>query len=406
MKDRIGLLVVLIVGLMAIAYSSAGIYSPSMPAIAQSLGATVGEVQFTFSAYIAAFAFGQLIYGPLSDRWGRRLPLLVGLGIYILGSVACAFATSAGELLLARGLQALGGCAGPTLARAMVRDLFPRDEAARVMSYVGMVMAVAPALAPVAGGYLQVEFGWPSIFYALTVVGGIVLALNLLLLEETHRSPPRHAGRGLLHMVMSYPQFMRSARFMGYSLNTGFSMATAFVYVPAAPFVLIELIGVSPDRFGWYAAIPVTFNFAGAFIGARLTTRLGGDRMVVLGAAITAVAGLAMLGFVLAGVLTVATVVGPMCLVTMGASIMFPSSSQGAIGLFPDRAGTASSLNGFLQMALAAVASVGLGFLPQTTALPMAAMVAGCAVATLAVLVLLRRGPKPPSERGSHSNAS
>jgi len=399
MKDRIGLLVALIVGLMAVAYASAGIYSPSMPAIAQSLGASVGEVQITFSGYVAAFAVGQLIYGPLSDRWGRRLPLLIGLSIYILGSAACALATDVTTLTLARIVQAIGGCAGPTLARAMVRDLFPRDQAARVMSFVGMVMAIAPAFAPVAGGYLQVHFGWPSIFWALTLVGGLVLALNAYFLEETHVSPLRTTAGNLLQVWLAYPRLLRSVVFMGYSLNTGFSMASAFVYVAATPFVLIELVGVAPDIYGWYAAIPTLFNFVGASISARLMTRLGGDRVVVLGATITAVGGLSMLGLALAGALSVATVIGPMCLISTGGSVMFSSSTQGAISLFADRAGTASSLNGFLQMLTAALATTALGLIPQVDEMPMAYMVSGCACSSLLALTLVWWGRRS-SDRG------
>ena len=395
MKERVGLLVGLMVCLMTVAFSSIGIYTPAMPAIARDLGVGHAEVQATLGIYLAAFAIGQLLYGPYSDRYGRRPALFVGLAIYVAGSILCMTAPSIEMLMVGRGVQALGGCAGPVLSRAILRDLFDRDEGARIMAYIGLVMGVAPAFAPVFGGYLEVAFGWRSIFILLTLLGAIVLGLMIWLLEETNQSPHGSKRDGFLSMVLEYPRILRSRAFIGYTLVTGFSMGTIFVYVAAAPFVLIDVLHVPPDVYGWYALIPTGANIAGSFLAGRFTMRAGGDRMILIGTGFILAGGLGMLFFVALGVLSVATVVAPMCFIHLGAGMMFPSATQSAVAMFPQRAGTASSLNGFIQMLIAALAVTLVGYLPGHSQLPMALMMAGSAILTALFIPLSRTRPRP-----------
>jgi DHA1 family bicyclomycin/chloramphenicol resistance-like MFS transporter len=390
MQERLPLLIFLMVCLMTVAYSTIGIYTPAMPAIAAHFGATVGQVQLTFSTYLIAFSFGQLIYGPLSDRHGRRPAIFVGLAIYVVGSAMSALAVSIEMLIVARAVQALGGCAGPVLARAIMRDLFDRDEGARLMAFVAMVMGVAPAFAPVFGGYLQVAFGWESIFWVLTIIGAVVLVLFVLLLKETHPGRDRADSGGILTMLMVYPRLMRSALFMGYTLNAGFAMATIFVYVATAPFILIELLHIPPDIYGWYSLIPTAFNLAGAFVASRYTVRLGGSRMMLYGSNLVFVGAMVMVAFGLGGYLTVFTVVGPMSIVAFGLAMVFPSAAQGAVSVAPRQAGAASSLNGFLTMLIASGAVVVVGTLPAGTQMPMASVVGTMGVLTMVSLFFTR----------------
>lgn len=392
MKERTGLLIGLIVCWMTVAFSSIGIYTPAMPAIARDLGVSQAEVQATLGVYLAAFAIGQLLYGTYSDRYGRRPALFVGLAIYVVGSVLCVVAPSVDMLILGRGVQALGGCAGPVLSRAILRDLYDRDQGARLMAYVSVVMGVAPAFAPVLGGYLEVAFGWRSIFVVLTGIGALVLALSIWLLAETNQSPHGVRRDGVLSMVLEYPRILRSRAFVGYTLLTGFTMGAIMAYVAGAPFVLIELLGIPAEVYGWYAMIPTFANITGSFLAGRLTMRLGGERMIVLGTAAILLGGLAVLGFALAGIVSVATVMGPMCLIHLGTGAMFPSAMQGAVSLFPQRAGTASSLNGFLQMLISAVGASLVGRMPGAQQMPMAITMCGCAVLTALSLLLVRSG--------------
>jgi DHA1 family bicyclomycin/chloramphenicol resistance-like MFS transporter len=390
MQERLPLLIFLMVCLMTVAYSTIGIYTPAMPAIAAHFGASAGEVQLTFSAYLIAFSFGQLIYGPLSDRHGRRPAILVGLVIYVIGSALSALAVSIEMLIVVRAIQALGGCAGPVLARAIMRDLFDRDEGARLMAFVAMVMGVAPAFAPVFGGYLQVVFGWESIFWVLTVVGAVVLILFIFLLRETHTGGSRAVGGGVLAMLMVYPRLMRSRLFIGYTLNAGFAMATIFVYIASAPFVLIELLDIPPDLYGWYTLIPTLFNLAGAFVASRYTVRMGGARMMLYGSIVVFVGAMIMVAFAVVGHLSVFTVVSPMAIVAFGLANVFPSAAQGAVSVAPRQAGAASSLNGFLTMLIASLAVVVVGVLPPGSQMPMAAVVGAMGVLTILSLLLTR----------------
>ncbi len=399
MKPRVVPLVALLGGLVAVAFASIGIYTPSMPAIEVFFSASTAQVQLTFSAYIIAFAVGQLLYGPLSDRYGRKPALLLGLVIYVLGSALCLAAPNIETLVVGRGVQAFGACAGPVVVRAILRDLFSRDEGARLFSFAGLAMGAAPAFAPVIGGYLQVTFGWQSIFVLLTVVGGLMLFLIAAFLKESNRSLER-SRPFLSGFVSDYPRMVRSIPFLGYTLNIGAAMSALFVYISSVPFVLINMLGVPPDLFGWFVIIPTAFNLLGSAVASQLTVRLGGDRMVFLGTGFVTAGGAVLLAAALRFEPGVAAVVGPMCMLTFGLSLLFPNSAQGAVSLFANRAGAASSLNGFLQMFLVAVATLVVGLLANGTQLPMVYGVVVCAVLSALSLLLIiphvrRQGRRP-----------
>ena len=300
---------------------------------------------------------------------------------------------------MGRGVQAFGACAGPVVMRAILRDLFSRDEGARLFSIVGLAMGAAPAFAPVIGGYLQVTFGWQSIFVLLTVAGGLMLFLIAAFLKESNQSLER--SRPLLSgFVSDYPRIMRSLPFLGYTLNIGAAMSAMFVYISGVPFVLINMLGVPPDLFGWFVIIPTMFNLLGAAVASQLTLRLGGDRMVVVGTGFVTAGGAILLAAALNLEPSVAAVVGPMCLISFGLSMLFPSSAQGAVTLFADRAGAASSLNGFLQMFLVAVATLVVGLLGDGTQFPMVYGVAISGVLSAVSLLLIVPHVRQQAARG------
>ena len=385
-SERKGLLVVLLVGLMTVAYSSIGIYTPAMPAIARYFDVPAAEVQFTFSIYIVSFAFGQLLYGPISDRFGRRPAIFLGLAIYILGSLLAVFSQSIQMLVIARLIQALGGCCGPVIGRAILRDLFDRNQGARLLSYVTMVMGAAPAFAPVIGGYLQVIFNWQSIFVLLVGIGALVLALNILFLDETYSRVHQTKSKGFFKVFQSYILFLRSAEFIGFTLVAAFAMSAVFVYSAGAPFLLIDLLGVRPDHYGWLLLIPTLCNLLGAFASARLVEKLGGDKMVVFGTIIVFLGGSLIFFLSVVLGLSIATIIGPMCIVMFGIAVLYPSAAQAAVSLFPEQAGTAASLNGFLHMLVSAAMVLVLGALVNTHQWAMIVLVMVCSLMALIAL--------------------
>lgn len=377
----------LLIALAAFGPMSIDLYLPSLPRMMQVFGTDVSHVQLTLSVYLAGFALAQLVYGPLSDRYGRRPLLLAGIVIYGLASVLCFCAVSVQMLILARFLQALGACAGPVLARAIVRDSFARDQAARVMASMASVMALAPAVAPMVGGHLLVLFGWRANFALLIGFSLVMLLLIGLALRETNLHPNPHALH-LSTLVRNYFSLLGNRSFMGYCLTISFTFSAMFAFISGASFVIIGLLRVAPEHFG-YCFLGVVAGFmAGSIIAARLGHRLGLEGMVAAGALIGLAAGLALLGLVLAGRVSVVSVVLPMAGIFLAAGIVLPNCTALAIAPHARIAGSASALLGFIQMSVASLMGGLVGRLDNGTALPMAAMVAGCAA--LAALVRWR----------------
>ena len=277
-----------------------------------------------------------------------------------------------------------------------MRDLFDRDEGARLMAFVAMVMGVAPAFAPVFGGYLQVAFGWESIFWVLTGVGAFVLVSSVLfLLRETHTGGKSRGRRRRVRDVDGLP----AAHAIPRLCSSATPSMRASRWRPSssmsrrAPFViLIDLLDIPPDIYGWYSLIPTFFNLAGAYVATRYTVRMGGLRMMLYGSIMVFVGSMTMVAFAAIGYLSVFTVVGPMAIVAFGLANVFPSAAQGAVSVAPRQAGAASSLNGFLTMLIASAAVVIVGLLPPGTQIPMAAVVGAMGILTMVSLLLTRDG--------------
>lgn len=372
--------------LVAFGPISTDMYLPSLPALVGDFSSDVPTVQLTLSAFLVAFALAMLCYGPLSDRFGRRPVLLGAIVVYLLASIGCALAPSIEWLIAARVLQAVGCCAGPVLARAVVRDVYGRDRSATVLSYMGTAMALAPAIGPIAGGWLQVTYGWQASFWVLTGFSGLALVGVLLLLDETNsrRNPDAISLRGLLR---SYASLLSHRVYLGYVATISACYSIIFCFISGSSFVLIEVVGLRADLYGFsFASIAVGY-MTGSFVSGRIGRRVGIDRLILAGAAVSTVAGLAMAGFAWAGEATVATIVVPQMIAMFGVGLVFPNCQAGAIGPFPTMAGAASSLLGFCQMGVAAAVGLAIGHAFDGTARPMAT---GIAVASLLTLLSFR----------------
>lgn len=375
---------ILLAALVALGPVSTDLYLPSLPGLARAFGTDVAEVQLTLSVFLVGLAGGQLAYGPLSDRFGRRPVLLAGLVIYAVGTLACIFATGMPVLIAGRFLQAVGACAGPVLGRAVVRDVHGREGAARILSYMAAAMAIAPAVGPILGGFLEVWFGWRSNFVALLVYGLAGLAATLLMLPETNARMDPLATRPL-SIVANYGALLRHRSFLGYALCNACAYSGIFSFISGSSFVLVDVVGLAPDQYGFCFAAIVVGYMIGTITGGRVTRRLGIDRMVSTGALIALAGGVVLVacGWFgpdrgLPGALAI---VLPMMIFMIGIGFVMPNAFAGGIGPFPQMAGAASALLGFLQMAVAAVVGIAVGHLDDGTARPMTTAILLAAIA-------------------------
>jgi DHA1 family bicyclomycin/chloramphenicol resistance-like MFS transporter len=372
--------------LTALGPMSTDMYLPSLPDMAHDLTTDPAGVQLTLSAFLFGFAVGQFAYGPVSDRLGRRKVLLFGLGLYILASAICALAPNIQALVAARFLQALGASGPIVLARAMVRDLYAREQAGRLLSQMAMIMGVVPAIAPVLGGVLHEAFGWRSTFVLALAVSAALGAVVLLGLPETLKTR--------LQEPLSFPAILRGfgllLRHPTYRVYVSFSALAyggLFAFISGSSFVLQQVYGLSEVAFAFSFAIMVIGFMSGTLLAQRVVVRHGVDRTIGWGVAALALGGLSMLALVVLDVPTSLAVTLPMALYAGGVGLTMPQSMAGAMGPFPERAGAASSLLGICQMSFAAILGIGLGQFLGGSALPLPIVVA--AVGCLALLLFL-----------------
>ena len=347
-----------IAALVALGPLATDMYLPALPTLTRVFQASESQAQLTLSLFIGGFAIAQLIYGPLSDRFGRKPVLLGGLLLFLFSSIACANATSIESLIALRFLQALGGSAGPVLGRAMVRDIHGPEDAGRVLSHIGSAMALGPAVAPLFGGYLLVWFGWTSIFWFLALFS--LFASALLYFRIAESAPPEHRKpRSLSRILSDFGLLLKDRRYLGYTLACSFSFGGLFVFLSLSSFVIIDYFGYPPERFGLWFLMVVTGYLSGTLIGGRFSRNQGHRRLVRFGALLCLVSGLTMAVAGLGEPTHALMIMLPMLLFMVGVGITMPQSMAGALADYPQIAGSASGLLGFIQMTLAG----GLGVL-------------------------------------------
>jgi DHA1 family bicyclomycin/chloramphenicol resistance-like MFS transporter len=382
-------LTALLAGLSAVGPLTTDMYLPSLPDIARQLTASTAQVQLTISAYLIGFAVGQIVYGPISDRHGRKPVLLAAIALYCAASLACALSVSIEMLIAARFVQALGGSGGIVLARAIVRDLYSGGRAGRELSMIGAVMALAPVFAPVAGGALQAGFGWHAVFFTLVAAGIAGAGIVFLLLPETlarRAAEPVSASS----IAKSYAIVARNPAYLAYLGLATSSYAGLFAWISGASFVLQDLYGLSAFTFGVAFALGSVGYMSGSMISARLSHRFGLDGVLGLGGLANAVGGLAMVTVVMLDLGSAVSLVLPMAIYLAGLGMVLPQSIAGAMTPFPERAGAASSLLGFVQQSVAAVFGAVVGLLLGNSAWPLATGVAVAGCVTLLLWIATR----------------
>ena len=389
-------LTALLASLTAVGPLSTDMYLPSLPDIARDLGASTQQVQLTISSYLIGFACGQILYGPVSDRHGRKPVLLAAVALFCAATIVCMLATSVDMLIVARIAQALGGSGAVVVTRAIVRDLYSGARAGRELSVISSVMAVAPVLAPMAGGMLQAAFGWRSIFVLLVVAGVAAFAIVWALLPETLQR--RDEAISASSMLRSYRIVISNGVFLAYLGLGCFSYAGLFAWISGASFVLQNLYGLTPLVFGFVFAIATFGYFTGTTIAARIVTRVGLDAMIGIGSVVCAVGGLLACASIALGLTSSLSLVIPVAIFLAGFGMVLPQSIAGAITPFPERAGAASSLLGFVQQIGAALCGALVASLLGRNAWPLAGAIALMGCITLAVWIAtrdVRRRKKP-----------
>ncbi|MEK1906145.1 MAG: Bcr/CflA family multidrug efflux MFS transporter [Pseudomonas sp.] len=370
-------------------------YLPTFPTLARHFATDVEHIQMSLASYFVGIALGQLIYGPMADRFGRRRPLLVGVVLFTLASLACALAQSLEALIIARFVQALGGCAGMVISRAVVRDMCDPLQSAKAFSKLMLVMGVAPILAPMGGGVLLDLFGWQSVFYALMLFSGLCLLAVLLWLPET--LAPAAAHPPLSSALSRYAGLLGDRLLMGYGLTGGVAIAGMFAYIAGSPFVFIELYGVTPQQYGWlFGANAAGFIFTAQLNGWLLRLHGPGYWLkrtvwVFLASAV------ALFAVSLVQPQSLWPLLVPLFICIASLSCILPNASACAMAGQGAHAGTASALMGSLQFTVAAGASALVGALHDGSVRPMALVIVICAVLTVLLGLLSARHARKSS---------
>ncbi|HEY9037695.1 MAG TPA: multidrug effflux MFS transporter [Roseovarius sp.] len=377
---------ILMAGVSALAMN---IFLPSLPGMAEYFDAPYRLMQLSVALYLAVNAVLQILIGPISDKLGRRPVILWGLAVFLLATVGCALSESVGVFLFFRMMQA-AIVSAMVLSRAIVRDMVPENQAASMIGYVTMGMAVVPMVGPVFGGMLDQAFGWQSNFWALLVVGAIILWIGWADLGETAGK----SGLTLGQQFREYPVLCRSLRFWGYAIAAALSSGAFFAYLGGAPYVGDHVFGLEPAQVGFYFGAPALGYFAGNFISGRFSVAMGVNRMVYWGTLFTA-GGIAVnLGLFYVGLGSAASFFGLMTLMGLGNGMTIPNATAGALSVRPDLAGTASGLSGALMIGggagLSALAGVWLT--PETGAFPLLwIMLVVSLGAIITILLVMRR---------------
>lgn len=364
-------------------------YLPAFPTMALAFGTDEAHVQLTLAAYFAGLSIGQLLYGPVADRFGRRIPLLAGVGLFTAASLACAYAPNLEWLIAARFIQALGGCAGMVISRAIVSDKCDAVGSAKVFSQLMLVMGLAPILAPMLGGLLVNTTGWQSIFLALT---GFSALAALAVALELPESMPAHAPRQPLSGALrQYGRLLADPIFLGHALTGGIAIAGMFAYITGSPFVFIKLYGVPAEHFGWLFGTNAAGFILVAQINARMLAKRGPAFLLVRAVWVYLAAALTLLMVSSLHTEQLWPLLVPLFICMASLGCILPNASACAMNGQGARAGSASALLGCLQFSVAAGAAWLVGFLYDGTAVPMAMVISLCAILVVSAAMLTRR---------------
>jgi DHA1 family bicyclomycin/chloramphenicol resistance-like MFS transporter len=404
-KKRYFFLVLILGSLTAIGPFSIDMYLPGFPAIAKSLHTTTAQVSLSLSGFFIGISVGQLLYGPLLDRFGRKNPLYVGLTLYIAASIGCFFVSSIEQLIILRFVQAVGSCAAGVASMAMVRDIFPLKDNAKVFALLILILGVSPMLAPTVGGYVTAAFGWQLIFIILSVIAFLILIAVVFFLPESHQPDPSHSLKPR-PIIISFWTVMKHPQFYTYAVCGAIGFSGLFAYLAASPFVFMDVYGVSSKVYGWIFAL-LSVGFIGSSqLNGMLTKRYKSEQIVnvtlpsMVMISLVFLTGSAGDWFGIYG--TIVMVFLLLCCV----GITYPNTSALSLAPFSKNAGTAAALMGALQMAVGTLVSILVSMFKSRSTIPMAGLMATAALLALLILIIGRRNIVQPVEADDKISAA
>lgn len=383
------ILVMILGALCTISPFSIDMYLPGFPAIAENLETDISQIQLSLTSYLVGIAIGQLFYGPLLDRFGRKKPLYVGLVLYILTSIACAVVNSADQLIVARFFQAIGGCVGMVSAQALVRDIFPVNKTAQMLSLLTLVIAISPMVAPTVGGYVTAHFGWKAVFLVLAGIGALILAGVAFKLPKG-ALPDRTISLRPSNVTKNYIQVLKNKKFFTYMCVGGIAGAAPFAYIAGSSDVFMNMYGLSETVYGWIFAFLATAMIGSTQLNHILLRRFSSEQIIRFSLGYQTIIGLVMILGVWLGWFGVFGLVMLMFVFLTGHGLNSPNTAALSLEPFSRNAGSAAAMMGSARMAMGGIVSAIVSVAHTGTALPMVAMMAGCAVIGM---VLLRWGP-------------
>jgi MFS transporter, DHA1 family, multidrug resistance protein len=369
-RRQLAILVLILGALTAFSSMSIDMYLPAFPQIARDLGVSLGTVQLSISAFLFGSAAGQIFYGPLADRWGRRCPLLVGLSLYVLSAIGCACVHTGTQLLFWRVVMAVGGGAGMVISRAIVRDLYDTAGAAKMFSLLMLVMGASPILAPILGGQLLLFTGWRGIFGFLAFFGIMSLLAAALCLPESLPAD-RRVRRKASQMAVVYGHLLRNRRFVLYAVALGCVSGITFAYIAGSPFLFIELNGVSPQQFGFFFGANAFGLITASQINRALLRRHDAQKILHVALGLEAMAASLLTIDTITGIGGFPTQAALLFICVCVAGFIYPNVTALAMAPFEKAAGSASALLGTIQYTVGATAGVAVGTFHNGTALPM-----------------------------------
>jgi DHA1 family bicyclomycin/chloramphenicol resistance-like MFS transporter len=391
MKGKNKFFTILILGLLsAIGPFSIDMYLPGFPDIAKEFHSTVAYISLSLSSFFIGIAFGQLIYGPLLDRFGRKRPLYIGMFAYLLASIGCAFCTTADALIGIRLLQALGGCVGMVAARAMVRDLFPVEDNAKIFSMLMLVVAVSPIIAPTLGGYVTAAFGWQSIFVILAGIAAFTLAAVYFALPES-RLPDTSVSMRPKIIIKNFLLISKVPQFYTYAFTGSIAAAGLYAYIAGSPHVFMELFKVNEKQYGWIFATIAMGLILASQINTLMLRKYTSEQIIRIALLCQTITGILLFMGSLYHLLGLFSTIFLIFIFLSCQGFTFPNSSALSMAPFSKNAGSASALMGAIQLGIGAISSALVSILHNETALPIAGVMACCALVSFVVLLLGRK---------------